>query len=128
MSIKNLYAHHMQEHYKNPKNKGLLKTPDISSLHHNPTCGDQVNIDAKVNNGVITEIKFSGDGCVISMATASILTEFCKGKTIKEIDKLEEHDVLNLIKMELGPARIKCAVLSLRAIQDGIKKYRDKNA
>lgn len=118
----------MQEHYKNPKNKGLLKTPDISSLHHNPTCGDQVNIDAKVNNGVITEIKFSGDGCVISMATASILTEFCKGKTIKEIDKLEEHDVLNLIKMELGPARIKCAVLSLRAIQDGIKKYRDKNA
>ena len=125
MSIKNLYAQELQEHYRHPKNKGELKNPDFSSRQYNPTCGDTISVQGKIKDSIVTDLMFDGEGCVISQATASMLTEHCKGMTVDEILSLDNGFVTNLIKMELGPARLKCAVLSFRALQEGLAQEKD---
>ncbi len=111
------------EHYHHPHNVGTLQEPDFSSIEYNPSCGDQIQIEGQIQNGVLTALVFIGSGCILSQAVASMFTEVCKGKTIHEILKMDKEVVLGLIGMSLGPTRLRCALLGLYALQHGIQAY-----
>ncbi len=132
------YKNFLLEHFKNPRNKKSIKNPDFSSDESNPSCGDNIRImgliepdssisNSSISNSVVKEIYFEGSGCVISQATASILTQECAGKTIGEILDLDKDYVLKLIGLKLGPNRLRCALISLEALHSGIKKFLIKN-
>ena len=118
-----LYAENILEHYKNPQNKGILKNPDIVVNESNPLCGDVVSVYLKFKEGRIFDINFMGSGCAISQASASILTEFVKGKPLNEVEGLGEEDVVRLLNIPIGPVRMKCATLALEAIKKGVYEY-----
>jgi len=107
------------DHYENPLNKGVLDDPDISHEEDNPVCGDRIRIDLKVDNGIITDTRFSGRGCSISQAAASMLTEEIKGKKLEEVKHIGKETVLELLGIPIGPVRMKCALLSLKVIKAG---------
>ncbi|MDR3647182.1 MAG: iron-sulfur cluster assembly scaffold protein [Candidatus Babeliales bacterium] len=119
----NLYKDLLLDHYKNPRNYGKLKNPTISSGEHIPSCGDSVEIECIIIDDILCEIGFTGKGCIISQATASMLTEFCKQKNINELLKLDDAFILNLIGIELGPNRLKCALLPLMPLQKCIRYF-----
>ena len=119
----NIYQATLMDHYKNPRNRGTLPMPDFMSDQHNPSCGDMVSFEAKIANGFIVEIAFDGVGCVISQATASLMAQTVKDKSIEYVIALTSDDVLALIGMELGPTRLKCALLSLYAVQQGLRSH-----
>lgn len=111
------------EHYKYPKNFKILENPDMKSGAFNPSCGDSVAFQAKIIDAKIELLTFQGSGCVISQATASILTVYATGKTIAELELLNAQKIMTLIGIELGPMRARCALLSLEALLSGIKNY-----
>ena len=118
-----LYKQELLDHYRFPRHKGKLINPDFSSGQHNPSCGDRVCFEAKLANGLIVEIAFDGVGCVISLASASMLAELVKDKPINFLQNLSSADILILIGMDLGPTRLKCALLSLIALQEGLREH-----
>ena len=120
MSV-NIYQERLMEHYKNPKNKKKIENPDFSSGQQNPSCGDRILIEGKLKNGKVIDIGFNGSGCVVSQASASMLLQKSVGKTVVEILKLDKNDILKMIGIPLGPNRIKCALLSLQALQESLK-------
>ena len=113
------YRDYILDHYKNPRNYGRLDHPDISHEEDNPLCGDVVGMDFKVKDGVIEDIRFHGRGCAISQASASLMTERLKGKTLDEARKINKDDVLGELGIDISPARIKCALLSLKVLKVG---------
>lgn len=117
------YKEELLDHYKNPKNNKTMENPEIDSLENNPSCGDSIRIQASVINDKLNVIMFTGQGCVISQATASMLTQACVGKTLHEVLHLNSNFILDLIGISLGPNRLKCALLPLQALQNGIKQY-----
>jgi nitrogen fixation protein NifU and related proteins len=122
-----LYQEELMEHFKNPCNYGSLKNPDFVISQDVPSCGDVIAMEGKISQDKLEEISFSGNGCVLSMATASMLTQRCKGCKIKEILALCKEDVLKMVGLELGPNRLKCALLSLQVLKEGINSYIKKN-
>ncbi|MFA6475343.1 MAG: iron-sulfur cluster assembly scaffold protein [Patescibacteria group bacterium] len=111
------YQQQILEHYKNPLNFGLLTNPSYTRVENNPTCGDSFTVSIHVNDvGVIDAVGFAGVGCAISTAAASMLTETIKGKQLSEVLALKPQSVLDLLGIELGPTRLKCALLPLQAI------------
>lgn len=116
-----LYQEELLDHYQYPRHKGRLVNPDFTSGEHNPSCGDSVCFEGKLANGILIEVAFDGAGCVISQATASMVCVFVKNRTIQEIIELTSGDIIQIIGMELGPTRIKCALLSLYALQQGLQ-------
>jgi nitrogen fixation NifU-like protein len=120
-----LYREIILEHSKHPHNAGTLDAPDISHEEHNPLCGDRVRIDLQVSNGTITDVRFLGRGCAISQASASLLTDELRGKTLDEARNISKEDLLDLIGIPLdkNPVRIKCALLSLKTMKTGIYNY-----
>ena len=118
-----LYKQELLDHYRFPRYKGKLIKPDFSSGHFNPSCGDQVCFEAKLANGMIAEVAFDGVGCVISLATASLLAQLIKDKPVQTVIALTAQDIIDLIGMELGPTRLKCALLSLSALQEGLQSH-----
>ncbi|MGE0207108.1 MAG: iron-sulfur cluster assembly scaffold protein [Candidatus Babeliales bacterium] len=119
----NLYREILMDHYRHPRNKGRLSEPSFSSAEHNPSCGDSVLFDGKVVDDVLTQVSFEGKGCVISQATASLLTQTVQGKKLEEILGLDKEAVLALVGMDLGPTRLGCALLPLQALQQGVRMY-----
>ena len=113
-----MYAEEILDHYRNPKNFGKMENPDKKSRELNPLCGDEYEFHLKIENGIIKDVKFSGDGCAISMASASMLSEFIKGKKLDEVRNITEKDILDMLKVEISPARLKCAMLSLSIIKN----------
>jgi len=107
------------DHYENPLNKGVLDDPDISHEEDNPVCGDRIRIDLKVNDGIISDVRFSGRGCSISQAVASMLTEEIKGKKLEDVKHIGKETVLELLGIPIGPVRMKCALLSLKVLKAG---------
>jgi nitrogen fixation NifU-like protein len=107
------------EHYKNPQNFGHLDQPDIVHQEGNPSCGDQIKIEIKIENDRIVDIRFSGKGCAISQASASILTEEIKGKTLSEVKNFDKQTVLDLLGIEISGLRMKCAMLPLKVVKVG---------
>ncbi len=125
MSAADIYKELILDYYRNPRNFGKLERFDISSHDTNPLCGDEVDIQIKVgDDGKIEEIKFSGKGCAISLASASMLTELAKGKELEWVKTLSKADILKMLgDPDLGPSRIKCALLGMKVLKTGVYGY-----
>jgi nitrogen fixation NifU-like protein len=109
------------ERYKTPHFRGVLDPHDFSYEDDNPACGDQIKIDVRLDSeGIVSEALFSGEGCAISQASADLLIESIIGKHIDEIKNLGKDDVLDNLGIELGPVRLKCALLPLKVLKAGI--------
>ena len=116
-----LYREVIIEHYKNPTYRGRLNPYDISFEDSNPLCGDHIVIDLKVDeNKHVTEARFDGHGCAISQASADLLLESIIGKSIDEVKALNKQTILDLLGIDLGPVRLKCALLSLKVLKAGV--------
>ena len=127
MTFDSMYMENILDHYKNPQNKGKIEQPQIENKEKNPSCGDEIEVTATINNNNhITDIKYDGHGCAISQAAISMVTEEVKGKDIEEILKLKKENVLELLGIDIVPMRIKCAMLGLRVLQRGILKFEGK--
>lgn len=116
-----LYRELIIDRYKNPLYRGSLNPHDITFEDSNPLCGDQIRIDLRVDeHGRVTEAAFDGHGCAISQASADLLLESVIGKSLEEIKALTRDDVMDMLGLELGPVRIKCALLSLKVLKAGV--------
>lgn len=118
--IDSIYREIILDHYKNPRNKGTLDPHDYSAEDVNPLCGDEVRIDLRLDNGVVSDVRFQGRGCAVSQASASILTEMIEGKSLEELKALTKDDLLEEIGIPVSPARLKCALLSLNVLRSSI--------
>jgi len=120
-AVDDLYREVIIEHYKNPSYRGKLDPHDISFADDNPLCGDHIQIDLRVDqNGKVREARFDGHGCAISQASADLLVESVIGKPIEEIKALKRQDILDMLGIDLGPVRLKCALLSLKVLKAGV--------
>jgi nitrogen fixation protein NifU and related proteins len=117
--VADLYRENILEHYQNPSNFGTIDDPDITYEDTNPLCGDRIRIDLRIVDGKIAEIKFSGRGCAISQAAASILTEMVDGEDLETVRQLEAQDILDELAIPISPARVKCALLGLKVLKSG---------
>lgn len=116
-----LYREVIIERYKNPIYRGELDPHDLSYEDENPLCGDHIRIDLRVGgDNRVTEAAFSGHGCAISQASADLLLESVVGKTLDEVKTMSKQDILDLLGIELGPVRLKCALLSLKVLKAGV--------
>jgi len=115
-----LYMEQILDHYKYPRNFGRLENPDISHEEGNPSCGDQIRIDLKIQDGKIADVRFSGKGCAISQAAASMLTEMIKGQSLEDVKKLSKEDMLKELGIEISAIRLKCALLALKVVKAGV--------
>ena len=115
------YREEILEHYTRPHNYGRLENPDITHEEHNPLCGDQVRFDLQLDGDghTVKDVRFSGVGCAISKASASMLSDLILGKTLDEIKGLTSEDVLDELGIDLGPVRLKCALLPLKVVKVG---------
>jgi nitrogen fixation NifU-like protein len=115
-----LYRELILDHYRNPHNKGKLEQPDISYEDDNPLCGDRIHLYVSLDDqGRVQDVAWEGEGCAISMASASMLSEAIKGKSLEELRNLSKEDVLEMLGIELGPVRLKCALLPLKVLKAG---------
>jgi nitrogen fixation NifU-like protein len=116
-----LYREVIIEHYKNPSHRGRLDPHDITFADDNPLCGDHIQIDLKVDeNGKVADARFDGHGCAISQASADLLVESIIGKTLDQVKSLGKQYILDMLGIELGPVRLKCALLSLKVLKAGV--------
>lgn len=124
MSSADIYREIILDYYRNPRNYGKITNPDISQHDSNPLCGDELEMHINIKDDKVADVKFTGKGCAISQASASMLTELIMGKDFEYVKKLTKEDILdNLGLHELGPARIKCALLSLKVLKSGLYSY-----
>jgi nitrogen fixation protein NifU and related proteins len=124
MSSADIYREIILDYYRNPRNYGKIENPDISQRDSNPLCGDELEMHLNIKDDKVADVKFTGKGCAISQASASMLTELIMGKDFAYVKKLTKEDILdNLGLHELGPARIKCALLSLKVLKSGLYSY-----
>ncbi|MEZ0239420.1 MAG: Fe-S cluster assembly sulfur transfer protein SufU [Chloroflexota bacterium] len=115
-----LYRDYILEHYRRPHNFGVLDDATTSYEGANPLCGDRITLQLRVRDGMITGVGFTGRGCAISQASASLLTDEVKGKPAVDAAKMNSQDVLDMLGIEISPARLKCALLSLETLQKAL--------
>jgi nitrogen fixation NifU-like protein len=120
LMAESLYREIILDHYRNPRNKGTLDPADYTYEDTNPLCGDEVRIDLRVKDGIVDEVRFSGRGCAISQASASMLTELIVGQPLDEVKALTKDDLLEELGVPISPARMKCALLPLKVLKAGI--------
>ena len=116
-----IYQEIILEYYKNPHNFGSIKNPSKKTVSYNPSCGDRIEMDIIFEKNNVKEIKYRGTGCAISQASASMLTDHAKNKSKDDLKKLYKDFMMKLLGIELGPNRVKCAVLSLEALHKLIR-------
>ncbi len=139
-NLDQLYRSVIMDHYKNPRNKGSLEDESVTIDMNNPTCGDRIHLTLKVEDGIVQDAKFDGEGCSISMSSASMMTQIIKGRKKEEalelaeifskmmlgeefdVDKYDLGDVEALQGVAKFPARIKCATLAWKAMEKGVKE------
>ncbi|MFB7158344.1 MULTISPECIES: Fe-S cluster assembly sulfur transfer protein SufU [unclassified Lysinibacillus] len=138
-NLDQLYRSVIMDHYKNPRNKGSIENDAVTIDMNNPTCGDRIHLTLKVTDGIVEDAKYDGEGCSISMSSASMMTQLIKGKKIEEAleladifskmmmgedysDKYDLEDVEALQGVSQFPARIKCATLAWKAMEKGVKQ------
>lgn len=122
----NIYAEEIIAQYEHPHNKGKITNASSSFHEYNPTCGDDITVYLDIKDGKLKEVKFDGQGCAISIASASMLTDEVMGKSVTEVEKLGVKDLIELIGIDPGPARLKCATISLKAIKKALFLYQHK--
>jgi nitrogen fixation NifU-like protein len=116
-----LYREQIIDRFKNPRSRGTLDPHDFTYEDDNPLCGDRIRIDVRVDaQNRVTAAAFSGQGCAISQASADLLTESVVGKTLDEVKRISKDDILEMLGIELGPVRLKCALLSLKVLKAGV--------
>jgi nitrogen fixation NifU-like protein len=115
-----LYRDYILEHYRRPHNFGTLDAPSASIEGNNPLCGDRITLQVHVAGGIVDQVAFSGRGCAISQASASLLTDEIKGKPVAEVLAFGADDLLDLLGIEISPARLKCAMLSHETLQKAL--------
>ena len=124
MSGADIYHEMIVDYSRNPINYGKIENHDVTFHDSNPLCGDSIDIDMKIDDDKVTDIKFHGKGCAICMACSSVLTEITKGKSIEDARKIEKNDVLGELGLEhLQAVRIKCALLSLKVLKSALYTY-----
>ncbi|MBO8156776.1 MAG: SUF system NifU family Fe-S cluster assembly protein [Bacillaceae bacterium] len=139
-NLETLYRQVIMDHYKNPRNRGTLDGDSLTVDMNNPTCGDQIHLQLKIEDGKVADAKFEGEGCSISMSSASMMTQAIKGKTVEEAlelskifsdmvqgkeveaDGMEMGDIMALQGVSKFPARIKCATLAWKAMEKGVSE------
>ncbi|HEY4189444.1 MAG TPA: SUF system NifU family Fe-S cluster assembly protein, partial [Candidatus Limnocylindrales bacterium] len=112
-----LYRDYILEHYRRPHNFGVLEAPSATFEGSNPLCGDRITMQLGVHDGVVSDVGFTGRGCAISQASASLLTDEIKGKPVAEVIDFAATDLLDLLGIDISPARLKCAMLSFDSLQ-----------
>ncbi|HWG89268.1 MAG TPA: SUF system NifU family Fe-S cluster assembly protein [Candidatus Thermoplasmatota archaeon] len=126
-SAEAMYRDHILEHYRKPRNFGVLKDAHIDHREDNPLCGDDIRITMKLApDNTVSEVKFQGRGCAISQASASLLTTKVKGMPIDQVKQLTRDDVVAMLGIPVSPVRLKCAILSLAVTRNGIDLYEKK--
>ncbi|MGB8151625.1 MAG: SUF system NifU family Fe-S cluster assembly protein [Candidatus Cybelea sp.] len=111
------YRDYILEHYRSPRNFGTLEQPDVSAEDVNPLCGDQIRVELKLDDGKISDVRFSGKGCAISQASTSMLLETVKGMKLTDVAQLPKDAVLENVGIGISPTRMKCAMLGLRVLK-----------
>ena len=123
-----IYKEIIMDHYKNPRNFGKLEGADFSAEDNNPLCGDHVEMAVKVADGRVSDVKFIGRGCAISMAASSIITELIQGMSMEDLRKFDKEQLLEAMgNPDLGPVRVKCALLPLKTLKLGLYTYLSKS-
>ncbi|MEI7579780.1 MAG: iron-sulfur cluster assembly scaffold protein [bacterium] len=121
----NIYREQLLDHYQNPRNFGKLEQATSVSTNENVSCGDTITVFLKINSkNIVEKMMFDGEGCAVSIASASLLSEYVVGKAIITLKKLTIDDLLKIIGAELTPSRIKCAALSLSSLQQALNNFR----
>ncbi|MCB0878387.1 MAG: SUF system NifU family Fe-S cluster assembly protein [Thermoleophilia bacterium] len=119
-----LYREYILEHYRNPQNYGTLEAPTFEAEGQNPLCGDELHVQVQVDDDDrITAVKFTGQGCAISQAAMSILSDELIGKTFAEVEQMNRDDIVELLGIELTPVRLKCALLGLVVVKMGMHDH-----
>lgn len=121
-----LYQEEILEHYRHPHNHGRVENADVTQTERNSSCGDELTFTMRFENDAIADIRFEGNGCAISQATASMLTDELHGMSLVAARALTTQDVLDLLGIDVGPTRMKCALLSLQGIKRGIVEAKQK--
>ena len=116
-----MYKEHIMELYKSPANYGELENPTHKHTETNSSCGDEITMHFIVKDGKILDVKFHGSGCVMSIVSSSLLTDKIKGMKIEDAKKLTKDDVLDLLKININPARLKCITVPLYAVKNSLK-------
>lgn len=116
-----MYKEHILDLYKYPHNFGKLEGASHSYRSYNPLCGDDITLQLIITKGKVEGVKFLGRGCAISMASASLLTDEIKGKTIEDVQSVTQEDILEMLEIPIGPVRLKCALLCWEALQEAVK-------
>ena len=122
-----LYSDTLLDHFRHPRNYGDLPAADISYESFNPVCGDRIRIALNLNDTIVQDARFKGDGCAISTAAASLLTELILGADIREVASLSNDRLISALESDIKPARLQCALLPLEALRAGLKEHRNKD-
>ncbi|HEX3186560.1 MAG TPA: iron-sulfur cluster assembly scaffold protein [Pyrinomonadaceae bacterium] len=118
-----LYSEKLLDHFRHPRNYGALTDADISYESFNPLCGDRIRVEVKIENKSVKEVRFKGDGCAISIASASLLTEIILNT---DPNKISDDQLIAALESDIKPARIQCALLPLEALRAGLKIYQEQ--
>lgn len=121
MTLGSLYKENILDHFKNPRNYGKLSDFSHSAQLNNSSCGDELSLNLKIEDGIIKEIGFEGRGCAISLASMSILSEMLKGKALNEVKGISKEELLREVGMEETSPRIKCVLLSLETFRKSVE-------
>lgn len=119
-----IYAENIIDHYKNPHRKQRLASPAVSHAELNASCGDTLTLDLAIENGIVTDVGWTGDGCAISQAGMSILSEQLIGKALPDLDALHAETIKEAFGVPIGARRMKCALLSLHTLKNALHAYR----
>ena len=120
-----LYSEIILNHFRHPRNYGSLPAPDISYEDFNPLCGDRIRIELKLKNqSVVEDVRFRGDGCAISIAAASLLTDLIVGIDIGALEAISDGRLISALESDIKPSRAQCALLPLEALRAGLREYK----
>lgn len=122
-----LYSEKLLDHFRRPRNYGSLTAPDIRYESFNPLCGDRIRIEVKIENRSVKDVRFKGDGCAISIAAASLLTELLLTRELHTILNISDEQLIAALESDIKPARIQCALLPLDALRTGLKIYEEQH-
>lgn len=123
--MSDFYREHILDHYAHPRNWGRLEHPDIVADSDDPSCGDQVHLELALDEeGRVRQVAFEGEGCMVSMASASIFTEYLRGKSLEDLERLTEDEAIALLDAPIPPSRRRCALAPLFALRAGLRAYR----
>jgi nitrogen fixation NifU-like protein len=115
--VDDFYKEYILDHYRNPRNFGHLEKADASAEDLNPLCGDKIRFELELEDGRVKDVRFSGKGCAISQASASMLSESIKGKKLEDVARMSREEVLENVGIGISPARMKCALLGLKVLK-----------